>query len=70
MLWDALVHAKGAGMHGTFTLTHPAAGLTYAKPLTSTSGTTVPLTILFAAVGGEPGSEGTARDLRGFAIKI
>lgn len=67
---ERVVHAKGAGAHGTFTLTHPVPDLTCAKLFTSAPGTTAPLTIRFSTVGGESGSADTARDPRGFAIKM
>ena len=64
------MHAKGAGAHGTFTLTHPVPDLTCAKFLSGPAGTQCPLTMRFSTVGGESGSADTARDPRGFALKL
>ena len=64
------MHANGAGAHGTFTLTHPVPDLTCAKLFSSAPGTTAPLTVRYSPVSGETGSPDTARDPRGFAIKL
>jgi len=64
-----VVHAKGAGAHGYFESTHSLSDITCAG-LFQTPGTKAPLTIRFSTVGGESGSADTARDPRGFAIKI
>jgi len=66
---ERVVHAKGAGAHGYFECTHSLSDLTCAG-LFQTPGTKSPLTIRFSTVGGESGSPDTARDPRGFAIKI
>ncbi|KAF9649596.1 catalase [Thelephora ganbajun] len=66
---ERVVHAKGAGAHGYFELTHSLSDITSAKVF-QTVGTKTPLTIRFSTVGGESGSADTARDPRGFAIKI
>ena len=63
------VHAKGAGAHGYFEVTHDISDLTCAK-LFSKVGTKARTTVRFSTVGGESGSADTARDPRGFAIKI
>jgi catalase len=66
---ERVVHAKGAGAHGYFETTHSLSDITCAQ-LFQAPGTKAPLTIRFSTVGGESGSADTARDPRGFAIKI
>ncbi|VDB95626.1 unnamed protein product [Peniophora sp. CBMAI 1063] len=66
---ERVVHAKGAGAHGYFEVTHDISDLTCAK-LFSKVGTKARTTVRFSTVGGESGSADTARDPRGFAIKI
>lgn len=66
---ERVVHAKGAGAHGTFTVTKDITNLTTMK-LFSKVGNTAKTTIRFSTVGGESGSADTARDPRGFAIKV
>jgi len=66
---ERVVHAKGAGAHGYFETTHSLSDLTVAG-LFQAPGTKAPLTIRFSTVGGENGSADTARDPRGFAVKI
>ena len=61
---ERVVHAKGAGAHGVFEVTHDISDLTSAA-LFSRVGKTAPLTIRFSTVGGESGSADTARDPRG-----
>jgi catalase len=63
------VHAKGAGAHGYFEVTHDLSDITSNELLTSV-GKKVRATIRFSTVGGESGSADTARDPRGFAIKL
>lgn len=65
---ERVVHAKGAGAHGYFETTEDISDLTCAKFLQK--GKKTPLTIRFSTVGGELGSADSARDPRGFAIKI
>jgi catalase len=62
------VHAKGAGAHGYFESTHDISDLSCAALFKK--GTKSRLTMRFSTVGGESGSSDTARDPRGFAIKI
>jgi len=62
------VHARGAGAHGFFEATHDISDLSCAALFKK--GTKSRLTIRFSTVGGESGSADTARDPRGFAIKI
>lgn len=66
---ERVVHAKGAGAHGYFTLTKNMEKYTDAKMFTEV-GIKVPLFIRFSTVGGESGSADSARDPRGFAIKF
>lgn len=63
------MHAKGAGAHGYFETTHDLSDITSCKLFTSV-GKKVKATVRFSTVGGESGSADTARDPRGFAIKL
>ncbi|KDR70275.1 hypothetical protein GALMADRAFT_255177 [Galerina marginata CBS 339.88] len=66
---ERVVHAKGAGAHGYFEVTHDLSDLT-SQPLLGSVGKKVRATVRFSTVGGESGSADTARDPRGFAIKL
>ncbi|EIW78857.1 catalase [Coniophora puteana RWD-64-598 SS2] len=66
---ERVVHAKGAGAHGYFEVTHDLSDITSAKLLTS-PGKKVRATVRFSTVGGESGSADTARDPRGFSTKL
>ncbi|THU90411.1 catalase [Dendrothele bispora CBS 962.96] len=66
---ERVVHAKGAGAHGYFEVTHDLSDITSNKLLTS-PGKKVRATVRWSTVGGESGSPDTARDPRGFAIKL
>ncbi|KIY44913.1 catalase [Fistulina hepatica ATCC 64428] len=66
---ERVVHAKGAGAHGYLEVTHDLSDITSNKLLTS-PGKKVRATVRFSTVGGETGSADTARDPRGFAIKL
>ncbi|CAO3578049.1 unnamed protein product [Absidia cylindrospora] len=66
---ERVVHAKGAGAHGYFEVTHDVTGLSKAKFL-SHIGKRTPVFTRFSTVGGEKGSADTARDPRGFAVKF
>ncbi|CEG67568.1 Putative Catalase [Rhizopus microsporus] len=66
---ERVVHAKGAGAHGVFEVTHDITHLTKAKFL-SHIGKKTPVFLRFSTVGGEKGSADTARDPRGFAVKF
>lgn len=66
---ERVVHAKGAGAHGYFEVTHDVTQWTKADFL-SEVGKKTPLFIRFSTVGGEKGSADSARDPRGFAIKF
>lgn len=66
---ERVVHAKGGGAHGTFKLTKSMEDITYC-PLFTQEGYECPLTVRFSTVGGESGTPDTARDPRGFAVKL
>ncbi|GBE84665.1 catalase [Sparassis latifolia] len=66
---ERVVHAKGAGAHGYFEVTHDITDLTCAS-IFKKVGNKARATVRFSTVGGESGSADTARDPRGFAIKI
>jgi catalase len=66
---ERVVHAKGTGAYGTFTVTHDITTYTKAK-LFSKIGNTCKTFTRFSTVGGEKGSADTARDPRGFATKF
>jgi catalase len=66
---ERVVHAKGAGAHGTFTVTGDLSRYTCAK-LFSKVGNKCDMFLRFSTVAGEQGSADTARDPRGFACKF
>ncbi|XP_026194387.1 peroxisomal catalase [Cyclospora cayetanensis] len=66
---ERVVHAKGAGAHGYFEVTHDITKYCKAR-LFSSMGKRTPVFVRFSTVGGEKGSADTARDPRGFAIKL
>ena len=66
---ERVVHARGAGAHGFFELTTSLAAYTTANILTET-GQQTPAFVRFSTVAGSRGSADTARDVRGFAVKI
>ena len=66
---ERVVHAKGSGAFGKFTVTHDITALTKAK-LFSKTGNQCKVLMRFSTVGGEKGSADTERDPRGFAIKL
>ncbi len=66
---ERIVHARGYGAHGYFELTDSLAGISKAKVLT-TVGQQTPVFVRFSTVGGNMGSADTARDVRGFAVKM
>jgi catalase len=66
---ERVVHAKGSGAYGTFTVTHDISRYTTAK-LFSKVGNQCEMFARFSTVGGEKGSADTARDPRGFALKF
>ena len=66
---ERVVHARGAAAHGYFELTDSLADYTRAKVLTEV-GVRTPLFTRFSTVAGNMGSADTARDVRGFAVKL
>ena len=66
---ERVVHAKGAGAHGTFTVTHDITPYTEAR-LFSHIGKKTHVLARFSTVAGEKGSADTARDPRGFSVKF
>ncbi|RMZ60571.1 catalase [Chryseobacterium nematophagum] len=66
---ERIVHAKGSGAYGKFTVTHDISQYTSAK-LFSQIGNSCKMFARFSTVGGEKGSADTARDPRGFALKF
>ena len=65
---ERIVHAKGAGAYGTFTVTNDITK--YSKAVVfSEVGKKTDCFFRFSTVGGEKGSADTARDPRGFAMK-
>src|SRR5438552_1753034 len=66
---ERVVHAKGSGAYGTFTVTHDITGYTKARPF-SEVGKKTDTFVRFSTVGGERGSADTERDPRGFAIRF
>lgn len=66
---ERVVHAKGAGAFGTFTVTHDITRYTKAK-LFSEIGKQTRILARFSTVGGEKGSADAERDPRGFALKF
>ncbi len=66
---ERVVHAKGTGAFGTFTVTHDITKYTRAKVF-SKIGKETKVFLRFSTVGGEKGSADTERDPRGFAVKF
>ena len=66
---ERVVHAKGSGAYGTFTVTHDVSKYTKAK-LFSAIGKQTETFLRFSTVGGEKGSADTERDPRGFAVRF
>jgi catalase len=66
---ERVVHAKGSGAYGTFTVTHDISKYTKAK-LFATVGKQTETFLRFSTVGGEKGSADTERDPRGFALRF
>jgi catalase len=62
-------HAKGAGAHGTFTVTHDITKYTKAKTF-SEIGKKTEMFARFSTVAGERGAADAERDIRGFALKF
>ena len=66
---ERVVHARGFGVHGTFTLKESLAEYTTASVLTEVDEAT-PMFVRFSTVAGNKGSADLARDVRGFAAKF
>ncbi|ADY30848.1 MULTISPECIES: catalase [Cellulophaga] len=66
---ERVVHAKGWGAMGTFTVTHDISKYTRAK-LFSSVGKKTPVLTRFSTVAGEMGAADTERDVRGFSVKF
>ncbi|PKP35120.1 MAG: catalase [Bacteroidetes bacterium HGW-Bacteroidetes-17] len=66
---ERVVHAKGTGAFGTFTVTHDITRYTKAK-IFSKIGKQTKLFARFSIVGGEKGGADSERDPRGFAVKF
>jgi len=66
---ERVVHARGTGAYGTFTLNKSLADLTIANFLQS-EGQQTPVFVRFSTVGGGQDSSDYARDPRGFAVKF
>lgn len=66
---ERVVHAKGSGAFGYFEVTHDVTKYTCADFL-SQVGRRTDMLARFSTVGGEKGSADTARDPRGFALKL
>ena len=66
---ERVVHAKGSGAYGTFTVTHDITGFTKAR-LFAEVGKQTETFVRFSTVGGERGSADTERDPRGFAMRF
>src|SRR5438445_94291 len=63
------MHAKGAGAHGTFTVTHDITRYTKAR-IFSEIGKQTAMFARFSTVAGERGAADAERDIRGFALKF
>ncbi|MCW3464091.1 catalase [Chitinophaga nivalis] len=66
---ERVVHAKGTGAYGTFTVTHDITAYTKAK-IFNKIGKQTRMMARFSTVGGEKGSADAERDPRGFALKF
>ncbi|WP_374565010.1 catalase [Ideonella sp.] len=66
---ERVVHAKGSGAYGSFTVTHDITRYTSAK-LFAQVGQATETFVRFSTVGGERGSADTERDPRGFALRF
>ena len=66
---ERVVHARGAGAHGTFQVYESLEKVTKAGFLTDPTRLT-PVFVRFSTVAGSRGSTDLARDVRGFAVKF
>jgi catalase len=66
---ERVVHAKGWGAHGTFTVTHDITAYSRTK-IFGAIGKQAPMLARFSTVAGEQGAADAKRDVRGFALKF
>jgi catalase len=66
---ERVVHAKGWGAFGTFTVTHDITRYTCAK-IFEHAGKKTDLLLRFSTVAGEQGAADAERDVRGFSLKF
>src|SRR5690606_10910465 len=66
---ERVVHAKGSGAYGRFTVTSDITQYTKAS-LFSSVGKTTDVFLRFSTVAGERGAADAERDVRGFAVKF
>ena len=66
---ERVVHAKGSGAYGTFTVTNDITKYTKAD-IFSEVGKTTECLLRFSTVAGERGAADAERDVRGFAVKF
>jgi len=66
---ERVVHAKGSGAHGTFTVTHDITKYTKAS-IFAQVGKKTDCFLRFSTVAGERGAADAERDVRGFAMKF
>lgn len=66
---ERVVHARGVGAHGTFTVTNDMSAYTSADFLRG-EGKETPVFLRFSTVQGSKGSADTVRDPHGFAVKF
>ncbi len=66
---ERVVHAKGSGAYGTFTVTNDITRYTKAR-IFSQVGKQTPCLARFSTVAGERGAADAERDVRGFAVKF
>jgi catalase len=66
---ERVVHAKGSGAFGTFTVTHDITRFTKASVF-SKVGKQTEVFLRFSTVAGERGAADAERDVRGFAVKF
>lgn len=66
---ERVVHAKGSGAFGEFTVTHDITPYTKAS-IFAEIGKKTPMLARFSTVAGERGAADTERDVRGFALKF
>ena len=66
---ERVVHAKGSGAYGKFTVTHDITRYTRAR-LFSEVGKKTEMFARFTTVAGERGAADAERDIRGFAVKL